>query len=124
MNNFKMFLEENLKKVESELIKNVIDDLLDLNLTSEELYKHCIDILNYGCVSGCVISLIYYSDTEKFFKDNCVDIMNMLNEYREEVGELPNIDITDINILAWFAYENTVYTLINEYDYICEYEEE
>ena len=70
-----------LKTMENETtgVKNdVINFLLDNNNNNEDLQANLQDINNYGCQSGMVNHLIYYTDTVKYFEDHESEIMEML----------------------------------------------
>lgn len=107
------------------LQRNVIMDLLenaDLsdNDTTEEsnekILTYMTDIVNHGCVSGVVSSMIYYADTEKFFDENVDDILSLIEEKKQDLGEFlfnSNFEINRNN-LAWWAYEVTVSDLLME----------
>lgn len=109
----KKALRELKHSSESELQKAVITDLLSQR-SKEEILTYMKDVINHGCVSGMVSNLIYYSDTEAFFKKHFNEIFDLLNEYKEETGEYPNIEL-NANNLSWFAYEQIVYNLLNEF---------
>ena len=107
-----------LKKVNqfnTKLEKRVINDLLNTGLTTEELKDHIKDIVQCGCISGIVPSLVYYSDTTKFFNYYRKEILSMLqdpdkNIYSEYTYLLDQkkYDMLEKNNLSWFAYDNTV----------------
>ena len=107
-----------LKKVNqfnTKLEKRVINDLLNTGLSTEELKDHIKDIVQCGCISGIVPSLIYYSDTIKFFNCYRQEILSMLqdpgkNIYSEYTYLLNDkkYSISQKNDLSWFAYDNTV----------------
>ena len=107
-----------LKKVNqfnTKLEKRVINDLLNTGLTTEELKDHIKDIVQCGCISGIVPSLVYYSDTTKFFNCYRKEILSMLqdpdkNIYSEYTYLLDQkkYDMLEKNNLSWFAYDNTV----------------
>ncbi len=65
------------------------------------------DLLNHGCISGMVPSLIYYSDTEKFFDKYYYDIMYLKQEFEESIGQPIKLDFNLKNTLSWFAFEET-----------------
>lgn len=99
----------------SRVEKKVINDLINTGLTTEELKDHIKDIVQCGCVSGIVPSLIYYSDTVRFFNCYRKEILTMLtdpdkNIYSEYTYLLNDkkYSISQKNDLAWFAYDNTV----------------
>lgn len=126
---------KNMEGFNDRLSKRVINDLLSNNYTTKELKDYIRDIVNCGCVSGCVSSLIYYSDTVRFF--NCYKeeiiklfkelIYNTDNLYEDNKGLYTKIYDTTIyenqkkftieekNNLAWFAYEDIIYRIGIEY---------
>ena len=57
----KKALQDIKKETTSRLERRVINDLLGNGLNTEDLFKHMEDIVQYGCQSGCVSSLIYYN---------------------------------------------------------------
>src|SRR5699024_5878350 len=72
-----------LKTMENETtgVKNdVINYLLEYNNNSEDLQTHLEDINNYGCESGQVNHLIYYTDTVAYFEEHEEEIMEMLEQ--------------------------------------------
>lgn len=88
------------------------DDYDDKRLIFQEVLEH-------GCYSGIVSSLIYYSDTLKFFDTYREEIKVLLKDIMDEVGvgspkELfgDKWDESDVfqnqNLLAWFAFEETL----------------
>jgi len=81
------------------------------------------DVLRYGCQSGIVGELIYYSDTCAFYKRYKEEINNLLYELMNGTGlysptELFGdkwdsedslvTDCTNQNLLAWFGFEETL----------------
>ncbi|OPZ96223.1 MAG: hypothetical protein BWY70_01815 [Bacteroidetes bacterium ADurb.Bin408] len=79
------------------------------------------DLLQYGCQSGMVADLIYYSDTMKFYKRHREEINGLLYEMAESIGEGPSgvfgdkwnkedplaLQALNQNLLAWFGFEET-----------------
>ena len=99
-------------KSDSEGIKLfVIEDILAVNNNDEEIEDYIDNVLSYGCVSGCVSSLIYYEDTDKFFSQYYDEILEMLNELNIWHGI--SFDINSNN-LAWFAYEEIMKDIATE----------
>ena len=103
------------KEFNSRVEKKVINDLINTGLTTEELKDHIKDIVQCGCISGIVLSLIYYSDTIKFFNCYRKEILSMLqdpdkNIYSEYTYLLDHkkYSVSEKNDLSWFAYDNTV----------------
>ncbi len=81
-------------------------------LESSTIYGFFHDLLNYGCVSGMIGSLIYYSDTEKFFETHYHEIMELKEDYEQSTGEVMQIPNQLKNHLAWFAFEQVTYDLV------------
>ena len=62
-------------------VKNdLINYLLEYNNNSEDLQTHLEDINNYGCESGQVNHLIYYTDTVAYFEEHEEEITEMLEQ--------------------------------------------
>lgn len=87
------------------------------------------DLRQYGCVSGMVNGMIYYTDTLDFFERHQDEINDMIKEWMDSVGgEGPFIagfkgyDDDDPlclyeinrNLIAWFAFETVAYDLFEE----------
>ena len=118
------FIEEFKTENDNELVNNCMDILtgeLD-SMTTEDATKWIEDLQQHGCISGMVGALVYYADSCKFYEDNKQDINSLLCEMLEDTGlsiqelfgdkfdkEDP-LCINDINqnLLAWFAFEETV----------------
>ena len=102
------------KDFNSRVEKRVINDLLNTGLSTEELKDHIKDILQYGCISGCVNDMIYYSDTVKFFNCYRKEILSMLQDPDKIVNYFDDTywldhkkySIEEKNHLAWFIYED------------------
>lgn len=89
------------------------------------------DVLQNGCQSGIVGSLIYHTDTVAFYVRHRAAISALLAETLEEAGATGPADLFDDkwdtadplandtqnqNLLAWFAFEETVRQLYPEVD--------
>lgn len=96
-------LQEEKNTSDNKLTIAVINDILDCNETDEEIINYLKDVVNYGCISGIVSSLIYYSDTEKFFNEYSNEILELLDVKKEECE--PYEGEFNKNNLSWFAYE-------------------
>lgn len=71
------------------------------------------DLQQHGCISGLVSSLIYYQDTHAFYDNHYEEIEELRSEYEESIGEPLQI-INDLkNHLAWFAFEQVAFELVN-----------
>lgn len=104
-------LIKQLKKVLAENPNTVKASVIQEALDASSIYNFFHDLLNYGCVSGMVSSLIYYSQTEKFFDTHYEEIMEIKTEFEESTGEPMKIPHQLKNHLAWFAFEQTAYDL-------------
>ncbi len=113
----------NIKKIKNEtdnkLTKKVCNYVI--NEWNDYSDKKCIftDVLNYGCQSGMVSELIYYSQTTAFYKR----YQNEINELIHDIGiynmaelfgkrwdteDTLALDTTNQNLLAWFGFEEAL----------------
>jgi hypothetical protein len=96
----------------SAMQKEVAKDLLDYE---DEMGGHITDILNCGCISGTVSSMIYYTDTHPFFIRHYEEIFDLLDRIKEDTGEeFSNYGGDRANTLAWLGYEETVRTFADD----------
>jgi hypothetical protein len=87
------------------------------------------DLMQGGCQSGIIGSLIYYTDTVKFYKKHKAEITALLKEALDSTGlQSPSElfgdkwDSEDIfaeeqlnqNLLAWFGFEETARNLASQ----------
>jgi hypothetical protein len=85
----------------------------------------------YGCGSGVVGSLVYYTDTIKFYEDYRREISELLQNLIESTGSpvhelfgdkwdsddpLAN-ECNNQNLLAWFAFEETASIMLDSDEY-------
>lgn len=108
LSNMKLFTSNRLKRA-------VIEDILSIRDTNEEIERYMIEVMNYGCTSGVCTSLVYYKDTDLFFKQYYEDILSLVNDYIDEVGSNP-VEEFNANNLSWFAYEKIVQDLYYNLD--------
>ena len=109
------------KQSDNALTKYVCGYILN-HTDGENVQKTIENILNYGCASGIVDELIYYSDTLKFYKKFQNEIVSILNECIDGCGcsaaELFGdkwdkmdplaVEEHNQNLLAWFGFEETI----------------
>jgi len=83
------------------------------------------EVLEHGCVNGCVPQLIYYRDTCAFYDKHQNEIWDMLYDASNDYGSesvlhfiasfngAKNVGSDDqlSNLLAWWAVEETCYQL-------------
>ena len=109
-------LKEQLLEMEKEskgLKLFVVNDLLNFD-NDEEIKDYISDVLQYGCQSGIVTSLIYTKDTRDFDKTYFDECLEILDNVIQEIGK-PAFTI-DSNSIAWLGYEETLKNLVMELD--------
>lgn len=126
--NISKALKEIKKNSDSKLEKKVINIILD-NKNNDDILCYMKDLSSYGCISGMVGELIYYTDTTKFYKKYKLEIQKMLQELLNNCGfkspqELfgEKWDSEDIfcqedqnqNLLAWYAMEEVNNNLLSQ----------
>ncbi len=79
-------------------------------LEHEDIPAFFKDLLQYGCQSGIVSSMIYYTDTHKFF-DKYYEEIETLRFELEQVGQnmQPQGDLK--NWYAWKMFEETAWII-------------
>ena len=112
-------LRNALKKISadymrSSLERDVADMILDQASDGYTIKSWLDDLMQYGCVSGMVGDLIYYSDTYEFYDDHYSDIEDLRCELEEETGETLKPDGDLKNWYAWLAFEETARKLAGE----------
>ena len=109
------------------VINEILRDSKEYNGTPYEKIMARLDDVLHGLSTGIVGSLVYYTDTEAFFKRYRDNIYNLLGEEADNVGytvgeylaTLKDWDSDDWliqgtynrNLLAWWAYETIAYQL-------------
>ena len=89
------------------------------------------DVLNYGCQSGTVGHLVYYSDTLAYYEEHKDEINNLLYNAIEETGLSTNelfrgwdkddplaIETNNRNLLAWFGFEETMRNIALKFEHL------
>lgn len=84
----------------------VIQDILDNGESDEEVTDYIKKIIIHGCIEG-VGPLMYCQDSTKFFIDYHAEILEMLDNYYEELHKIP-VDIITAERLSWFSYETMI----------------
>ena len=107
-------------------LQNTVQNWIDHQ--SEEGYISALsDLMQHGCQSGMVSSLIYYTDTTAFFKEHRQEIQALATELADgcgcSIGDLLRgwdksdpfaNETTNQNLLAWFGFEETARQLGGE----------
>lgn len=121
--------KENVKSLQGKkpLIDYVLDYVLDLWDDYDNKTDIFMDVLEHGCQSGIVSSLIYYDDTTNFYDNHKAEINALLYDLgiynpsdlfgdkwdREDPLAL---DVLNKNLLAWFAFEETLRQIASNFD--------
>lgn len=113
-----MNVMESLKEEESSNLRSEVLDILVNHIEDyesfEEVRGFMEDLRQYGCSSGMIGELIYYTDTKKFFIDNIDEIQDYINTLVQE--HVYSINELDINEISWIAFE----AIANEFFYTIE----
>lgn len=73
------------------------------------------DLAYGGCASGMVGGLIYRTECLSFVARHLADVLELLAEYTEDMGEAPPVDWSDPQSwFAWFAFEETARRIADE----------
>jgi len=92
---------------------NEVKDILDSQVdeTNDYLLEDVLSDLNQGgCESGFIGELIYYSDTERFYKRHEDEIESLLDELGYSRDHVCNGDFNlthYMNNASWIAFEVT-----------------
>lgn len=107
-------LKSQLEKLKSDnLLKDYVIDYA-LNYEENEINSFFNDVLQHGCVSGMISTLIYYTDTAKFYDEYYSEIEELREELEESYGT-PIVVKGDLkNFYAWLAFEETARKLSDE----------
>ncbi len=113
-----MNVMESLKENESSNLRSEVLDILVNHIEDyesfEEVRGFMEDLRQYGCSSGMIGELIYYTDTKKFFIDNIDEIQDYINTLVQE--HVYSINELDINEISWIVFE----AIANEFFYTIE----
>lgn len=116
-------VQEIKRKSENKLTKRVCNYVISRWSDYEDKKHIFTDVLNYGCQSGIVGELIYYTDTVRFYQQYRQEINNLLYDTMNGTGlyspselfgdkwdkEDPLAqDTHNQNLLAWFGFEETL----------------
>ena len=88
--------------IDNALYQAVVNDILDRPV--EEVEEYLLDVVNNGCQSGIVTSLIYYEQTKAFFATYFDEIFELIQYEEEESDCKVDVDYS-YNSFSWWAYE-------------------
>jgi hypothetical protein len=115
-----MAIREQLAQMKEEtnngLVEYVIDSILDRSTEEDDTVSYMEDVLQHGCVSGIVSSLIYYVDTHQFYDNYYNEIEDLRLDYLEQgINFFESVADGDLkNTMAWIAYEETLRRVADE----------
>ena len=99
-------MEGTLKHDVAEIILNQVDDM-----NNEEILEHVAQIINYGCATGMVSTLMTYKDTDEFFNNHSDEILELLDDDKEEgILDINEIEFNK-NWLSWYAFERITFDI-------------
>ena len=81
----KDFLENLLKNDITPLENFIINDILNTEESSEDIYDYMVNVVSIGGEQGVIISLIYGKDTEEFCKNFLDEILEMLDDFCKNI---------------------------------------
>lgn len=107
----KIKLQEIANNEENSIEKQVALEALEY----DDIKNFFTDMMNHGCITGMISSLIYYADTHTFFDTHYSQIEELRAYFEDEMGGKIKI-IGDLkNTLAWFAFEEISYKMAQEF---------
>ena len=104
---------ENIVKLDPKSLKaEVANEALAFHIEQLEVFFK--DLSKYGCRSGIVSSLIYYSDTHSFYDRHYDEIEDIRFELENSFGDYlrPSGDLK--NWFAWLAFEYTAQKIADD----------
>lgn len=97
--------------------KNTIEKKVAIEaLYHDDIKIFFSDLLQFGCVSGMINSLMNTHNSHAFFDTHYYQIEELREEYEDSLGESLSIKNDLKTYLAWFAFEQTAYNMINEFE--------
>jgi len=108
-----------LKKALQTIIEKSPEISLEKEVATEALEYGNIsnffsDLSRFGCVSGMISNLIYYTDSHEFFDTHYDQIEELRREFEDNTGIQINIKGDLKNDFAWFAFEITASRMTTE----------
>ena len=103
-----------------ENLKNEVMEILKGMAVDSSLEEVVEEVLEHGCVTGIVGSLIYYYQTEEFFDKHKDAINDLAHELSEEIYGNPFEIYHNLNggcsknNMAWFGFEEMTRMIAEE----------
>ena len=99
-------MEGTLKHDVAEMILDQVD-----GYENEEILEYAAQIVNYGCQSGIVPTLMTYKDTDEFFNNHSDEILELLDNDKEEgILNMNEVEFYK-NWLSWYAFERITFDI-------------
>ena len=122
MKNIENLLNEVLTIEEGNKLQQIYKDIFVANCCECETLEDVVTMYNnneFSCINGCIGELFYYSQTEGIFKNHFNEVLELIEEFKENSGMNLDIELT-ANNLVWFTFEYMVtgwYYDIKDYIY-------
>ena len=132
MRNFtKQAIEQINNNTSSELLEDVTEFILGEWDEYDDPKQIVIDLLDYGCQSGMVGHLVYFSQTAAYYEDHREEINKLLYDMMDECGIYDPSELfgdkwdkedplatnsLNQNLLAWFGFEETMRNLARRFE--------
>ena len=103
-----------------ENLKNEVMEMLESMAIDRNLEIVINEVLEHGCISGTVGSLVYYYQTEAFFMRHKEAINDLAHELSEEIYGNPFEIYHNLNggcsknNMAWFGFEEMTRIIASE----------
>lgn len=110
-------IRSKLKEIAAESPTSIHAFVINEALAHENIPNFFADLQRFGCQSGMINSLIYYSDTHAFFDQYYNEIEELKSEIEDSLNEPLMIRGDLKNWLAWFAFEEVAFQISNEFDW-------
>ncbi len=96
--------------IESEIAKEALD------YNDGDVASFFRDLLQHGCQSGMVSSLIYYADTHAFYDKHYDEIESIRTELEDDFGQPLTVSGDLKNWFAWLAFEETARKIADKFN--------
>lgn len=129
------FTKQNIEQLKnnttSKLRKNVINFILNEWDDCDDKKDIILNVLNYGCQSGWVGHLVYYSQTTAYYKKHQEEINELLYDTMDDCGIYNPSELFgdkwdkkdplalyryNQNLLAWFGFEETMRNIASKFE--------
>ena len=96
--------------IESEIAKEALD------YNDGDVASFFKDLLQHGCQSGMVGSLIYYADTHAFYDKHYDEIESIRAELEDDFGQPLTVSGDLKNWFAWLSFEETARKIADKFN--------